>query len=329
MSQIDEARLREEAQVALDAERSKPFVISIMGQTGVGKSSLLNALFNANLDTSASRPTTHRVEPVTVSGEGGGELVFNDMPGIGEAAQADERYLADYRRYLLGSDVVLWAIHADNRSVTFDQQALDSILGVDPVERALLASKITFVLTKVDLLTPAPWWFGVDGANGLFAPAAELSEILAEKEGYYGEAFVMRYASEMTVSTYNDTGMKSAPGFAVDEFSVSYKGILTHEDVGRLSKQQPRHAAVFERLLRSYRVIPCSARFRYNLSVLMAAIVTKLGEPAVGRFQNFAGGRDLDQMSLPEAKSLRNIVFLDTRARKILFDVAQQRFEGE
>jgi predicted GTPase len=59
----------------------------------------------------------------------GRALIFNDLPGIGESARADAAYLAIYRKCLLDSDVVLWAMYDDNRSITFDKQALEQLIG--------------------------------------------------------------------------------------------------------------------------------------------------------------------------------------------------------
>src|SRR6266705_567714 len=106
----------------------QPLVVSIMGQTGVGKSSLINALFNTHFLTDPTRPCTKEIESITIEGKGERKITFNDMPGIGESEYADAAYLVQYREYLQKSDIVLWAIHADNRSIAFDKRALATLL---------------------------------------------------------------------------------------------------------------------------------------------------------------------------------------------------------
>src|SRR5438094_7128332 len=111
--------IRDEVRKRLEEEKKIPLKVSIMGQTGVGKSSLLNALFNTQLKTDPIRPCTKEIERIVLKGQEGHELWFYDLPGIGESDKADSQYLTTYKRMLVDSDIVLWAIHADNRSVAF------------------------------------------------------------------------------------------------------------------------------------------------------------------------------------------------------------------
>ncbi len=121
-------QIAQEVSNAIKAEADKPLKVSIMGQTGVGKSSLLNALFNTKLKTDPIRPCTKEIEQLSVKGNSGHELLFYDLPGIGESEEADKQYLEQYSEKLKESDVVLWAIHADSRSVAFDVASLDKLL---------------------------------------------------------------------------------------------------------------------------------------------------------------------------------------------------------
>ncbi len=149
----------------LIAQREKPLTVAIMGQTGVGKSTLICALFNIKSDRevthsmvrNAVRPVTKEVLTYNLSGAKGLPIKVHDMPGIGESEELDRTTLMEYRDYFLHSDVVIWAFHVDTRSTTFDIQDIREMLTDIPVEqRNVLMSKMTFVLTKADVLVPVP-----------------------------------------------------------------------------------------------------------------------------------------------------------------------------
>lgn len=319
-------RVRDIVASGVRAEAAKPFVVSVMGTTGTGKSSLINALFDTDLKTDPVRPCTREVQTVRVDGSDGGHLLFHDLPGIGEAGAVDETYVAQYRAKLLESDVVLWAIHADNRSVTFDQQALDRILGDAPAERLALMSKLTFLLTKADLLTPEPWIFSKSGGAGMFAAAPATIELLAEKEQYFQDAFVLPHAADMVSRTHHDgTFDVTEPGLTVDELFVTHRGLLTREAAAALSARHPQHQDVFQRLYDNYRVISCSARLRFNLASLMFVIVNKLGPGAAIRFQKFTSPHALSTVSVEAARRFCNLVVIDPARGEVLFDMADQK----
>jgi predicted GTPase len=160
----------------------RQFRVSIAGQTGVGKSSLVNALFGTNLKTDPVKPCTKEIEDIPVETKQGSTLYFYDLPGIGESDEADEKYLQKYREHLQSSDVILWAIHADNRSVVFDLQSLKKIMeGYTQEQKAVLMSKLTFILTKADVLHPPAWIAAKIGSIVKFFPSPETSSTLEQK----------------------------------------------------------------------------------------------------------------------------------------------------
>lgn len=319
---LDAVRLR------LREEEDKPLKVSIMGQTGVGKSSLLNALFNAGLKTDAVRPCTKDIERFVVRAPSGHELWFYDLPGIGESGTVDRHYLSQYGEKLVESDVVLWAIHADNRSVSFDSMALQRLLSLfDRTQQAALMSKITFVLTKVDLFSPPPWIFAVTETHGVFAPGESTETLLRQKERYFQEIFIAPYGDLMVSQTYNDTGARfQGSDLNSDEHTIYYRGYLDYDDVNRLKLMHRDHAAIFDRLHDNYRVVPCSSLFRYNLAKLMLVIINKLGASAINRFSGFAKESELNRVAIAEAKTFGNIVVYDPKLRRVLFDFSSARW---
>lgn len=62
--------------------------------------------------------------------------------------------------------VVLWAIHADVRSLGPDIATLEGLLRpFSREDRAVALRKLTIVLTKADLLSPGPWLIALDGGD--------------------------------------------------------------------------------------------------------------------------------------------------------------------
>lgn len=189
----DLKKLKQEFASRIEAEVSKPFIVAIMGQTGVGKSSLINALFNTKLQTDPLRPCTQEIECVVAENEAGHQLWFYDLPGIGESEDADAKYVQQYRQILIESDVVLWAILADSRSVSLDFKVLRQVLDSPQEQQSQLISKITVVLTKADLLTPDPWILAIsqqkDSAYFYPRPKSKTEKNLSEKSAYYQQLF--------------------------------------------------------------------------------------------------------------------------------------------
>lgn len=308
-------------------EKEKPLTVSVMGQTGVGKSSLLNALFGAKLKTDDVRPCTKEIEKVVFRGKDRSELWFYDMPGIGESGQADPKYVEEYRKHLNDSDIVLWAIHADSRSVAFDLGSLREILGENNNDQEKLISKITFVLTKADLLIPSPWILAKNNDYGIFAPSNKITELLVKKAKYFQEMFILPYADKIVSQTYNDNGLEiNEPPLFSDKQTIYYKGLLNEEHLGTLKNRFPLHSAAFDRLYDNYQIIPCSSTFRFNLSQLLLVIINRLGQNAISRFSNFVSDELINRVLISEAKKYCNIVVFDAVQQKLLFDMNKQNF---
>ena len=150
LSQIDEKIAQE-----------PPPRVALIGETGVGKSSTLNSLFNAGLDISHTEACTQEAMEVRVSlgsmlasrmkintvEASSGDLIVYDMPGLGEGLGAHDQHLSTYDDILRRVDAALWILDAHTRSIEFAQTEMARL------DKAL-TTYMTFALNKVDMVFP-------------------------------------------------------------------------------------------------------------------------------------------------------------------------------
>lgn len=153
MSEEDIQKL--EVEVANRINEEDPPKIAWVGLTGVGKSSTLNALFNAGRETNGVVACTK--EEAAVYGNiskyigSKGDIMVYDMPGLGEGIKEDNHHMETYKRVLPNVDVVVWTISAGDRKMEPEQRAL---LRLKQEFGRKFLERLVIVINKADITDP-------------------------------------------------------------------------------------------------------------------------------------------------------------------------------
>ncbi|MBJ9243256.1 GTPase family protein [Citrobacter koseri] len=123
-------------------------VIGIMGKTGVGKSSLCNALFVGEVSPVSDVAACTR-EPLRFRLQVGERfMTIVDLPGVGESGVRDTEHTALYREQLPRLDLVLWLIKADDRALATDEHFYRQVIG------EAYRHKVLFIISQSDKAEP-------------------------------------------------------------------------------------------------------------------------------------------------------------------------------
>ncbi len=168
--------------------------VGILGKTGVGKSSLCNALFGKDVaPVSDIESCTREVQEISVR-LGSGNIKLVDLPGIGESRERDLEYKDLYSKHLPEFDLVLWVLKADDKAFSSDEEFYHNI-----VKPHLEQGKpFIIVLNQVDKVEPFREW---DIANCVPGHQQQKnidakSKLVAEKFGIDSTAVIPVYANE-------------------------------------------------------------------------------------------------------------------------------------
>ncbi|EPJ0400384.1 GTPase family protein [Providencia rettgeri] len=128
--------------------------IGLIGKTGAGKSSLINALFQSSLspvnDVSGCTRQAQRFS-MTMNNH---TLTFIDLPGVGESIERDREYHQLYRNLLPEMDLIIWVLKADDRAWSSDEQCYRFLTE----QCGYQSSRFLFVLNQADKIEPCRQW---------------------------------------------------------------------------------------------------------------------------------------------------------------------------
>ncbi len=133
--------------------------IGIFGKTGVGKSSLVNALTGKDVcKIDNIEACTRNAQEVLMKITQNKQLLLLDVPGVGETNLRDREYSDLYQELLPRLDLILWLIKADDRAFSADELFYKNI-----VRPHLEQGKpLLFVINQADKIEPIREW---DTAN--------------------------------------------------------------------------------------------------------------------------------------------------------------------
>lgn len=106
----------------------RPFRVAVIGQSGVGKSTTLNAVFGlSNYTSDIAEGTTEIVEKVFPM-RNGFNLSIYDMPGLNNDVDKDIEYEKLYQKILPGCDVIVYIINAHSKDFGEDCRILKEVV---------------------------------------------------------------------------------------------------------------------------------------------------------------------------------------------------------
>ena len=128
--------------------------IGIFGKTGVGKSSLCNALFGKDVCPISDVEACTRNPQEVILNMGRNGIKLLDVPGVGESQERDVEYAKLYAELLPELDLVLWLVKADDRAMASDENFYKNIV----MPHLNQGKPFFFVVNQVDKIEPFREW---------------------------------------------------------------------------------------------------------------------------------------------------------------------------
>ncbi|MCE7729338.1 GTPase family protein [Vibrio campbellii] len=140
----------------LGYENVKKLNVIFIGQTGYGKSSLINKLINKEVfETSDYQSCTKVLQSADYFLNHSKKheklayvLSFVDLPGIGESDKEDEKYLQWYQDYINEASVIIYLFRADKRDHTQDEFFFKNVFNKN------MSKYLTCVISQADKIEP-------------------------------------------------------------------------------------------------------------------------------------------------------------------------------
>jgi len=140
----------------LGYEKIKQLNVIFIGQTGYGKSSLINKLIKKDIfETSDYQACTKVLQSASYFLDHSGKseklahlLSFVDLPGIGENDKADKSYLHWYQDYIKEAAIIVYLFRADKRDHTQDEFFFNNVFDKS------MSNRLICVISQADKVEP-------------------------------------------------------------------------------------------------------------------------------------------------------------------------------
>lgn len=191
--------LKEKIEGKIREIRSYVPKIGVFGKTGVGKSSLCNALFGRDICAiSDVEACTRDPQKVILSFGNNGGLELVDVPGVGESSERDKEYDELYQKLLPELDLIFWVFKGDDRAAASDEKFYKKL-----IRRYIDAGKpFLAVINQVDKIEPFREW-NVDERK----PGAKQATNIEAKRHHIAGIFDLPLSKVLAISANERYGL--------------------------------------------------------------------------------------------------------------------------
>jgi hypothetical protein len=202
-SHVSDASRRDMA--ALESRAAEPVRILVAGETGAGKSSLVNTLAGAVEAVVDALPATKAFTTYKLTHQGLPAALIIDSPGLGGA-----KGIAPLLEQADDCDMVLWVSAASRAARDAERAALEAIRAHFAAQPNRRRPPMLLVLTHIDTLRPFQEWeppydleAGPDSGTGAKAQSIRAAAEAASAELGFAPGEVVPVRADIAVAAYN------------------------------------------------------------------------------------------------------------------------------